>query len=208
MKLKLAIVFFSASLPLLSSAESLSEISDFSRAICDKISASGTINRKKIEGSINADAKSVVKLIGGSVGIDGSITVENTEYEGLPYESLPEQMIDARDCRKEVARMLITERRVIEGMAENNKKVATYAVAKNGFDIFLMDAPNFKSLVNFESTDDKLFRLVENTSLELLEGEHVETSSGVPVPWRKVKVVSGNHAGKTGWIPLANIVQR
>lgn len=91
-------------------AESLTDISSFAKDICDEISDGGEITRKQVEGTLEGKVGGVAKLLGASVGADGKIKVDNTLYKGLPYEKVPSQMADSRDCKKKLAIMLIEER--------------------------------------------------------------------------------------------------
>jgi len=126
----------------------LSEISQFAGNICDKLSTSGSIERTKIVGSLTGNARALVKLIGGSIGVDGSVTVDNMNYDGLPYEMLPEQMSDARACRKEVAYMLLEQKSAIENIKKSRNINAEYHLKKNGLDVFLMEKPNCSGQLN------------------------------------------------------------
>ena len=106
---------------------SLKEISEFAKDICDEISVGGNINRKQIEGKIEGNVSGLAKLIGASVGVDGTLKIDDTNYTGLPYENVAEQMTGARDCRQQLATMLIDERDRIskEKINSNNKKNIT-----------------------------------------------------------------------------------
>ena len=197
--------------PMIVQANSLSEISQFAGEICDKISTTGSIDRTQIVGSLNSKAQILNKLIGGAIGIDGSVAVDNMKYEGLPYEMLPEQMADARACRKKVAYMLLEQKNAIKKIKSSTAQNSSYTVKRKGLDLFLMSKPSFKSLLNYSSKENKLFRLIDNTKIALLSDEYVEpteNTSGVPVAWRKVKIVSGEHSGASGWVPVNNIKQR
>lgn len=98
-------------------ANSLSEISQFSKEVCDDIQASGSRNISKtdIETKLKGNIGRVAKMIGVDVGANGELTIGETqeEYEGLPYESISEQMRDSRLCKLQISRMLIQERKKV-----------------------------------------------------------------------------------------------
>nr|VFK41310.1 MAG: hypothetical protein BECKTC1821E_GA0114239_10116 [Candidatus Kentron sp. TC] len=98
------------------SATSLEEISDFAKNICDEIAQEGEIKRSKIMGKLQGQASGVAKLLGAKVGLDGSIEIDHEKYKGLPIENLPEQLSDARICRKDLSALLLKERREIESI--------------------------------------------------------------------------------------------
>jgi len=96
------------------SAQSLTEISDFAADICDEIAQSGEITKQKIEGNINGKLSGVAKLLGGSLDAGGKIVVDEENYVGVPYEKLSDQLSNARECRRELAKTLLDERRRID----------------------------------------------------------------------------------------------
>ena len=88
----------------------LAEISAFAKDICDEIRIDGKIARREIEGKLSGEAGGVAKVIGLSVGADGKIRDDQTEYKGLPFDKVAQQMQSARECRQQVAKMLFDER--------------------------------------------------------------------------------------------------
>ena len=92
-------------------AESLKEIEKFASNICNEIRLQGSYSREKIEAKINGEIAGVAKLIGASVSANGKLNIHNEK--GLPYEKLAEQISSARDCRREIAKLLIDERKQI-----------------------------------------------------------------------------------------------
>lgn len=105
-------------------ADSLSEISNFSKEICDDIDTKGshTISKTEIQAKLEGEIGKVAKFIGAKIGADGKITIgENkVEYDGLPYDSLSEQMTNSRSCKLEISKMLINERKkLVEGLDKN-----------------------------------------------------------------------------------------
>lgn len=103
-------------------ADSLEEISIFAKDICDEIRVEGVITREKIEGKLHGEVKGIAELLGASVGAEGIILVDELKYKGLPYEKLSDQMKDARDCRKQLATMLIQERKKVSSGTEERWK--------------------------------------------------------------------------------------
>ena len=98
-------------------AESLDKISQFAKEICDEIKQEGKtkISKKDIEGKLINKDQQVANMIGAKI-TGGKITYgeANEEYEGLPLTALPEQMSDSRDCKKEMAKMLLKERKKVK----------------------------------------------------------------------------------------------
>lgn len=95
-------------------ATSLVEIAAFSKETCDKIKTDGKIRREQIEGSINGNISGVAKLLGASLDANGKIAIDETTYDGIPFEDIPDQLSDARSCRKEITKLLLKERQEIE----------------------------------------------------------------------------------------------
>lgn len=104
-----------------SQAESLKDISNFAKEICDDIRLEGSIKKEEIVAKLTGEISGVAKLLGGSVNAEGDLVIKNTEYKGLPYETLPAQMKDTRACKKEMAKMLIEERKKIVSQPINKK---------------------------------------------------------------------------------------
>jgi hypothetical protein len=91
-------------------ANSLPDISAFAAEICDSIRLEGSISRQEIETKLEGSLAGVWRLVGASGAADGAAELESFDYQGLPYDSLPSQLIDARECRKELAVLLIRAR--------------------------------------------------------------------------------------------------
>ena len=106
-------------------ADSLAEISEFSKEICDDIKASGnrTITKTDVEAKLQGNIGKVAKYIGVDFGADGKLTIGDSkeEYEGLPYESISGQMNDSRSCKLEISKMLIRERKKVTARLDNNQ---------------------------------------------------------------------------------------
>jgi len=190
--------------------ETLGEIHEFAENICDRVSSEGEITRSKIIARLNAESGAVAKLIGADLGADGSITIENTTYKGLPYSDLSEQMKDSRACKKEIAYFLLSKRQeIIEYSAHINQTVgAMYRVITNGDRVYLMTNPNFKKFIEINGNPLKICNLSENTWIDVVNDEYIEKTQGIEIPWYKVSVSSGKCSGKIGWIPERNIAQK
>jgi hypothetical protein len=200
------IIFLVMILPFTCNATNFSEIASFAERICDRVEASGTIESTKVMGQLTGEAKALIRLIGGTVGVDGSITIENTTYKGLPFDKLPEQMSDARECRKELALVLLEGREIVQRIqSESTTVLAKYKVNRKDFDVNLMLQPDFKAFVDLTSRNKKFGRLIDGTKLELLNESFTENLGPISVDWRKVRVLTGEHANATGWLPASNI---
>ena len=81
--------------PFFANSASFEQITKFAENICDRVKTSGSIERTQIMGKLRGEAKTLVKLIGGEIGVDGSITLDNQRYDGIPLNDLPAQMTDA-----------------------------------------------------------------------------------------------------------------
>ena len=114
---------------------------------------------KKLQQRLEGEIKSLAKLIGASVAADGRIKVNNVEYKGLPYNSLPAQMQDARACRKDIATMLLEERKRANYTNYHKDELSTlksiYNQADFSVDISLHDMNTF---IKSPSTNDGFFR--------------------------------------------------
>ncbi|MEJ6531820.1 hypothetical protein [Pseudoalteromonas lipolytica] len=194
--------------PFFANSASFEQITKFAENICDRVKTSGSIERTKIMGKLRGEAKTLVKLIGGEIGIDGSITVDNQRYDGIPFNDLPAQITDARACRKELALMLLEREKAIQTIQTSYKaSQPQFKVTTNGYDAHIMSQPNFKSFVDIQSNNLKVVRLLEGTKIHVLADRTVEDVHGLSVPWKKVQIASGEHMGRVGWLPEKNIVE-
>lgn len=104
--------------------QSLNEISNFAKEICDDIQAKGkrTITATEVEAELKGKIGKVFKYIGVDVGADGKYTIGKSqeEYEGIPYGSISEQMSDCRSCRLEISKLLLNERRKVLERLDND----------------------------------------------------------------------------------------
>lgn len=196
--------------PFFANSASFEQITKFAENVCDRVKTSGSIERTQIMGKLRGEAKTLIKLIGGEIGIDGSITIDNQVYEGIPLSDLPAQMTDARSCRKELALLLLEREKAIQQIRVNSNIPQTqpqFKVTTNGHYAHIMSQPKFKSFVDIQPNNLKIARLLEGTKVTLLSTSTMEDVHGLSVLWRKVQIISGEHAGKVGWLPEKNIVE-
>ena len=185
-------------------ASSLDQISAFTESICDKISTKGAISssdlKAEIEGNINPLILS--KMLGAKVKANGSYSYKGKEYEGLPYESLPSQMESARECRKELAAMLLEERRELH---KGEPTVPRYVIQDSGFPNTLMKEPNFKAYISFMKKHPlQIKQLMNGARVELLD-EFIEEGKPSDIRWYKVKITSGPDKGLEGWVTYKSV---
>ena len=102
-----------------SATESLEEIRDFANDICTNIE--GSITRSAVEGKVTASS-SALKLLGVNVSVDGTASVNNEKYKGIPFEKLPDDMKDPIKCKQELSTMMLKERSEIRRQKESLKK--------------------------------------------------------------------------------------
>ncbi|MCG7539037.1 hypothetical protein [Pseudoalteromonas sp. OF7H-1] len=188
-------------------ATSLDDINAFAHNICGKVETSGSISsiqvQAAIEGQINP--KALAKILGGKIGANGSITINDTEYKGLPYDELPSQMSSARQCRKEVAFMLLEERRAL---IQAGNSISRYAIKSNRRRMMLMKVPDFESHLDiFNRRPNQIKVLLDDTKIDLLEQKSVMTKANIPLVWHKIKVISGKDSGLIGWLPEGHVYE-
>lgn len=103
--------------------DELSDIAVFVNDVCDEIVAKGkrNITRTDLEASIEGNIGKIAKYIGIKIGANGKAIVSNTEeeYEGLPYDTLSEQMTDSRSCKRALSKQLIEERNKVTSKLES-----------------------------------------------------------------------------------------
>ena len=104
--------------------------------------------------------------------------------------------------------MLLEREKAIQTIQTSYKvSQPQFKVATNGYDAHIMSQPNFKSFVDIQSNNLKVARLLEGSKISVLSDSTVEDVHGLSVLWRKVQIISGEHAGKVGWLPEKNIVE-
>jgi len=134
-KSTLACIFMTfASVYVSAYGESLNDISKFAKEMCDEIRTEGKITRTEIEAQLGGNMGGVAKLLGASMGIDGRIKTENTDFSGLPYNELSKEMSSARQCRKELSTMLIKGRQELRSdeKTENDELLKVWANSIQG----------------------------------------------------------------------------
>ncbi len=107
-------------------AESLQSIVVFAKDICDdiidEVGVDGKISRKQIEAKLEGSIGTVAKLIGAKLGVNGKLHLDETTYSGLPYEDLPGELRNSRECRQNLAVMLIEQSKKTCGVELYYKK--------------------------------------------------------------------------------------
>lgn len=180
-------------------AETLNDISTFAKSICDEVSLSGSINRSTIKAEIAGNIKPLSKLLGVKFNAKGMYTLNNTEYQGLPYDSLPEQMKDSRTCKKEISFLLLEERHRIQSYTSTSQ--TQYIIKDNGLGNRLFNKPNKQALFNpLSKSNQDIPRLMIGTPLNILEEQTIDS-----LTWYKIRVSAGTDKGKIGWVTKENI---
>jgi len=91
-------------------AESLDEIATFAQKICNQ-SLSGGETSTTIAANLNGDVNGLAKALGISVGAGGLVKKDGNHYEGIPEKKLPNSIPTPAQCKLELAKVLIEERR-------------------------------------------------------------------------------------------------
>lgn len=191
-------------LPTLAFANSLDEINKFAKDICGIVATKGHIESSEIKAAIEGkvNPKSLAKILGAQVSASGDLLFNRSSYEGLPYESLPRQMSDARQCRKEIAFMLLEERRKLK---QQGSVVSSYQVRKNGHRLMLMKKPDFTAYNDvFNKHPLQIKLLIDGTKVELLEEKTIKYD-GISLVWHRIRVMQGSNLGITGWLPQGHL---
>lgn len=128
-------------------ADTLAEISQFAKEVCDDIKPQGNkkITKTELEGRLKGDMGRIAKFIGAQVGVDGKLTYGDTDeqYSGLPIGSLAAQMSDSRACKKEISKMLLGERKKILSSSQKTSqekktnKQTGHVKQSNGYEVAL-----------------------------------------------------------------------
>lgn len=161
------------------------EIINLTNNICDKIETKGTITGTKIKTSLEGNTKKLSKILGITLKADGSIEYNNKSYDGLPYEELSEQIADSRQCKKELAMLIL------------NKQNDLNKISK-----YYLDNPNIGSVGILKDTSNtQMLCIVESgTSIEKISVKKQQIGNFV-----KVKILDGDCKGTIGWTGLSNL---
>ncbi|MBM4910124.1 hypothetical protein J8B39_22925 [Vibrio parahaemolyticus] len=184
--------------PLHASASSLSDISQFATEICDKIEAKGSVSSSQIEAALHGNAGTISRLIGAKVTANGSILINNSEYEGIPYEELSVQMLDSRNCKKDLAFALLEKSRVVQQSTAPVK--SSYVINAQDGAVVLLAQPSFQKRTESILSGDLSKQLLNKTPVELLQSNYVEDVLGTKVQWSKVRILAGTNSGSVGWV--------
>ena len=176
-------------------ANKLNTISQFAKEICGEIETVGEISRSTIKAKISGNIKPLSKLLGIMVEADGTYILENSEHRGLPYESLPQQMANLMQCKKEIAFLLISEKDYIKESSQN-RPTKYFIKDKNGFGNHLFYTPDMKNYTKLlQNPNIKVVTLMSGTEVKILQEKNVGTQN-----WCEVEAMSSFDRGKSGWI--------
>ncbi|MCY7297417.1 hypothetical protein [Alteromonas sp. a30] len=110
-----------------SQAQTLNEISTFAASICGKIPFSGSNKasdfKTNLKGQLNPSA--LKKVFGVELSAEGTYSVKGVEYEGLPFDSLPSQVNNERECKKEMALFMMSGKMNIDDADKGYGSVIT-----------------------------------------------------------------------------------
>ena len=204
----LPLVLFSS----LSRAASLEDIAVFANKICEQVKTTGFHESTEIKGKIKGkiSPKALSKILGVKVAADGSYTLSGENHVGLPYESLPAQLTSVRECKENLALMLIKERLKVIDQAPIKSPVK-YSIKRSVYHSMLMEKPDYKSYLAFaKGTPLQIKTLMDGTKVNILEEKvlpsgHRKTASDIV--WYKVEVTSGPDKELIGWIPQRNVIE-
>ena len=174
-------------------AESLNNISKFANQICDEIETNGSISRSEIKIKLSRRLSPLSKILGVRLNANGSYKINDTKFEGLPYESIPQQMKDLRECKKEIVFMLLEERNLIDKTKHTKK--AYYLEDNHYGSVHLFEKPEITS------TSKELCEVEANTKVKKLKEKKVSTYSTLVY----VKVLDGDCKGKSGWTGMGHL---
>lgn len=95
------------------------DIGKFAERICDRIEIHGVISREEIRAKLEGEIPGLARVLGAKISSAGEITLNDIRYEGLTIESLPAQMQDSRECKKEMVILLVKEWEKFQGQVSN-----------------------------------------------------------------------------------------
>lgn len=179
-----AIIFLFAShlVPAFAESSDLNAISLFAKDVCDEIAIGGSIRREQVEGNLGGKVSGIAKLIGAEAEADGSLTVEEQTYEGIPYGDLPEQMNNARECRLELTKLLLQERATVAHLSArtaSEKRRSAESIADVEVEIFRLEQTHTEldrkiklKKQAFEGRSKIIDRLIYEKEKAMTEGRH------------------------------------
>jgi len=162
------------------------EIINLSNSICDKLETKGTITVTKVKASLEGNTRKLSKILGITLNADGSIEYNNKSYDGLPYEELSKQMSDSRQCKKELAMLILNKQNDL-----------------NKINKYYLHNPITSSVGILKDTSLKIQRLCTVES-----GTSVKRISEKKEPYGnfvKVEILDGDCKGTIGWIEQSNL---
>jgi hypothetical protein len=167
-------------------AESLDNISKFANQICDEIETSGSISRSDIKIKLFGKISPLSKILGVKLNANGSYRINDIKFEGLPYQFIPKQMKDSRECKKEIVFILLEERTLINKTKRTKKG---YYLEDNQYgSVHLFEKPGITSIPK------EVCEVEAKTSVEKIREK--KTTLGTFV---YVRILNGDNKGKLGW---------
>ena len=168
-------------------AESLNNISKFANQICDEVKPKGFINRSEIKIKLSGQISPLSKILGVKLKSDGTYKINDTKFEGLPYQSIPKQMKDSRECKKEIVFLLLEERKFINKIKNQNKY---YYLEDNQYgSVHLFEKPEIIS------NPKEICEVEAKTKVKKIKEKKISPYS----TWVNIKVLEGECKNKTGW---------
>ncbi len=167
------------------------EIEKFSKAICDDISLTGEITSTKIKATVEGNSKVLSKILGVSIRADGTIEYENKQYDGLPYEDLSKQMQDSRQCKKELAFLILNKDNTLNKNIDAVYYLHNESTGNTGLYKEISFPFDEKKIICFVESGTKVEKVIEKIFLN--------------TPFTQVKILEGNCQGNIGWTGQENL---
>jgi len=79
-------------------AEVLKEITDTADRLCGNVAQSGNKSSTEVKGDVKAELSGLAKRL-ANLGVSGSGTIDESQYEGVVQEQLAETLKDVRQCK-------------------------------------------------------------------------------------------------------------
>ncbi|MEA3554096.1 MAG: hypothetical protein U9R39_06825 [Campylobacterota bacterium] len=177
-------------------ANSFDNIKKFAQDICDNIDPNGSIKLTEIEAGIAGNIKPLSKILGIKFEANGTFKIKDESYTGLPYDSLPAQMIDSRRCKQELAFMLLEQKSIIDKKQDVNI-IHYYLESKHNSSVHIFGQP--MTLKNITKRK-KICEVESGTSAEKIS-EHKNKNGD----FVKIRVLNGTCQSKMGWIGKSDL---
>lgn len=175
----------------LSYCTTFDEIEKFSTAICDNIGSTGEITSTKIKATVEGNSKALSKILGVSIRADGTIEYENKQYEGLPYEDLSKQMQDSRQCKKELAFLILNKDNTLNKSVDAIYYLHNESTGNTGLYKEISFPLDEKKIICFVESRTKVEKIIEKRSFN--------------ISFTQVKILEGDCQGSIGWTEQGNL---